>query len=379
MSARPVPAAGAMALPRLTRNEAEARTLLAQNVQHMRVAIGDDTWELSVEPLARDAALGFGGDDCAIRGEWAGAAFELRAPASAVDLWVRGKFPADDWPALPPPLRAAAFEAALRELLQALEATGRGTVRIDGIDEPAGQPGNPAQGHHFGLSLARDGAAVPATLSTDSFGLMLLAGLAAQQHSAPGPLARAGVPVVLRAEIGKATVTHAALRGLAAGDAVLLDEYFPGDDDELWLRHQGWGLKVHVEGTHLEVTEPFGSMEDMMDDDYDDPDDDDGFGDEEPAGLDEMPVRLHFDIGQRTMPLGELCQLQVGQVLELSRPLSQAVNIRANGTLVGTGELVEIGGRIAVSITSLGRKGAAPATVTPATAAAAADDEGAYE
>ena len=77
---------------------------------------------------------------------------------------------------------------------------------------------------------------------------------------------------------------------------------------------------------------------------------------EEPhIGLDALPVRLHFDLGQRKMPLAEVTALQVGQVLELTRPLSQAVSIRANGALIGTGELMEIGGRIAVGITSLGR------------------------
>jgi type III secretion protein Q len=66
---------------------------------------------------------------------------------------------------------------------------------------------------------------------------------------------------------------------------------------------------------------------------------------------------LQFDLGERTMPLVEVCELQLGQVLDLGRPLSHVVNIRANGALVGTGELIEIGGRIAVSIASLGRQG----------------------
>ena len=55
---------------------------------------------------------------------------------------------------------------------------------------------------------------------------------------------------------------------------------------------------------------------------------------------------------ERQAELGQ--RVQVGQVLDLGRPLSQAVNIRANGALIGTGELMEIGGRIAVGITSLG-------------------------
>jgi type III secretion protein Q len=294
-----------------------------------------------------------------LHAEWAGARFELRVAASAADMWLRGRFTGDDWPRLPPPIRAAAFEAALRDALCALDSVGRGAVRLESLDESAPAPAPRDGGHHFALTLAREGSSVSVTVSTDTFGLMLLAGLAAQGPAMPGPLARANVRVPLRAEIGVTTLSNEQLRGLAPGDALLLDDCWIGPDRELWLRHAGWGVKVRAEGAHLEVTEPFCSLEGMMDDDYDDPDIDDDFADGEPAEIDALPVRLHFDIGHRTIPLGELCQLQVGQVLELARPLSQAVNIRANGALVGTGELLEIGGRIAVSITSLGRPRAA--------------------
>lgn len=95
----------------------------------------------------------------------------------------------------------------------------------------------------------------------------------------------------------------------------------------------------------------------------DEPQDGDPLDDDEPADeddaaaeLDALPVQLRFDLGERSLPLSELVQLQVGQVLELSRPLSQAVSIRANGKRVGIGELAEIGGRLAVVVTSLGRR-----------------------
>lgn len=363
MSSRPF-ATASLALPRLTRNEAEARTLLAQNVRGVGVLLGEEAWEFSIEPLARDATIGFGADDCIIRVDWAGAPFELRLPASAADTWLRGTFADEDWPSFPQPVRAAAFEAALQDCLQVLESAGRGPLRVDSIDEAPSEPA-PATtshhfGHHFGLSLAREQATVQATLSTNSFGLMLLAGLAAQHEAAAGPIGRADVPVLLKAEVGIATLAHAELRSLVPGDAVLLDEWNVSHEGELWLRHAEWGLKARIDGMHLEVTEPFGSMEGMMDDDYDDEEIDDTFADEAPLEIDAMPVRLHFDIGHRTLTLGELCQLQVGQVLELARPLSQAVSIRANGALVGTGELMEIGGRIAVAVTSLGARRGAP-------------------
>jgi type III secretion protein Q len=40
-------------------------------------------------------------------------------------------------------------------------------------------------------------------------------------------------------------------------------------------------------------------------------------------------------------------------VFELGRPVRSAVNIRANGKLIGEGELVDVDGQMAVSILNL--------------------------
>lgn len=71
------------------------------------------------------------------------------------------------------------------------------------------------------------------------------------------------------------------------------------------------------------------------------------------GALDRLLMRVAFDVGERTMTLGELQALQEGQVIELGQPLSTAVSIRVNGSLVGTGELVEVDGRLGVSVTSI--------------------------
>ncbi|WP_218122604.1 FliM/FliN family flagellar motor switch protein [Propionivibrio dicarboxylicus] len=60
-----------------------------------------------------------------------------------------------------------------------------------------------------------------------------------------------------------------------------------------------------------------------------------------------------FDLGERSITLGELKALRAGQVLELDRPLGTLVNVRANGRLIATGELVDIDGRLGVSIATL--------------------------
>lgn len=357
MSKRPPPLALPLAPPRLTRNEAEGRSLIAQHVQRRELMLGETVWSLSLEPLARDTMTAFGDNDWVVSADWAGAPFELRLAATAAEQWLRARFAPLDLPPLSEPVRAAAFESALQDALQALRATGQGSVRIDSAVKA--QPAVPllpvanTLQHQFGLALACGEARLWGTLTTNALGLMLMAGLAAHLSATAGPAAPHSIPMLLRAEIGSATLTQAELRSLNPGDAIVLRHSFVDDAGQLWLGANGWGLRVRADGDQLTVTEPLHMMEMHMRDEQDDLERDDPRGDE-PVPLDALPVRLLFDLGQRTMPMAEVGELQVGQVVDLGRPLSQAVNIRANGALIGTGELMEIGGRIAVGITSLG-------------------------
>jgi type III secretion protein Q len=341
--------------PRLTRNEAEARTLLAQHVQRRKIKLGDTDWLITLEPLPRGASIGYGAHDWVVRGQWGAAELRLRLPGAVADQWIRARFGAMELPEFPKTMRAAAFESALHDVFAALDAAGHGAIRMEAVEENAGAGGQVGEGHHFGLAVEAGGLTLWGTLSTDSLGLMQIAELAARRPAVRGPVNAEELPVVLRAEIGTSTLTYSELRGLRPGDAVMVRHCWIGETAELWLRHEEWGLRARKDGAHLVVTAPFGATELSMDDEFDDvPPTADGLPDEEEATLESLPVRLHFDLGQRSMPLGEVAALQVGQVVELARPLSQAVSIRANGALIGTGELMEIGGRIAVGITSLG-------------------------
>lgn len=80
-----------------------------------------------------------------------------------------------------------------------------------------------------------------------------------------------------------------------------------------------------------------------------------------PESLLALPLQLVFDLGERSVTLAQLQALQVGQVLDLERPLSAAVSLRVNGRLVGTGELVEIDGRLGVCVSALATAAASAA------------------
>ncbi|MCY4495980.1 MAG: FliM/FliN family flagellar motor switch protein, partial [Rhodospirillaceae bacterium] len=73
----------------------------------------------------------------------------------------------------------------------------------------------------------------------------------------------------------------------------------------------------------------------------------------EPAGgfdVDDLPVSLVFVGGEVEVPLRDLQRMAPGYVFELPRPVDGHVEVRANGTTIGRGELVEIDGRVGVRI-----------------------------
>lgn len=71
------------------------------------------------------------------------------------------------------------------------------------------------------------------------------------------------------------------------------------------------------------------------------------------GSLEDLRVVVDFDLGELVLPLRTLRTLAVGQVFELDRPLPSGVRMRANGQLLGEGDLVEIDGRLGVTLTRL--------------------------
>ena len=66
--------------------------------------------------------------------------------------------------------------------------------------------------------------------------------------------------------------------------------------------------------------------------------------------LGELPVRLDFKLDSKTLTLDTFSRLGGGSVLELDFDLTSALSIEANGTPVGTGQLVQIGDSVGLQI-----------------------------
>ncbi|SEK10077.1 MULTISPECIES: type III secretion system cytoplasmic ring protein SctQ [unclassified Variovorax] len=368
-------AAVALKPQRLSRNEAQARSALAQRAAGLPFSLGG-AWRATLRPAPRPDALP--GLHCwTARVEWAGAVFVLQLPAEAIAQCLEAVLAAELGDAvridtLPPELATAAVSAALRQVLDGLQSLGRGAPQLVALQtEPVEvtPQDTVAFAHVCELLLKADAGpqAIAGVLWTDTLGLLLLAGLVAKRAPQPGPLDDA-LPIALRAEIGHSRLTARELGGLEAGDVLLLDAAWTGPRRVLWLSADGRaGLHVQLPAMHdataedaaavppsLTVLSPWtatmpvsNTAADLAADAAAAP------ATLVAASLDDVPLRVSFDLGELTLSLAQLRAMQPGQVLELGHPLAGAVRIRANGALVGDGELVEVDGQLGVAVRTL--------------------------
>ncbi len=334
-----------LALPRMTRQEAQARSALAQRVHGNSVNWGEREWRLRLIPLA-DAAIVADGGEWLVEMEWGGAPLEIFVPGAAAQAWVEACYPELAIPSLPDAFVTPLLEGSIAQVVASLAALQKGPVRVDAI----ARGGRVAStlGHAFFFEASHGARSIHGRLATSSLGLMLAAGLVAKLLPVPNRLATDDLPIRLRAEIGRTKLGPEELARLRPGDAVLLEHALLTSGGELWLGAGDMGLRVHVDDSHLTVVEALTQGGHAMVDESDA-----AATVPEPKGLDHLPMLVSFDLGQRTLTLGEVRTLQPGQVLALDQPLTSAVNIRVNGALVGVGELVEIDGRLGVVIGSL--------------------------
>jgi type III secretion protein Q len=371
-----LPQVGARAAvwPRLSRNEALARTQLAQKAKAVKLKWEGREWLLQMEPLAPQLAARWTTEAAyRIRLSWAGAPMALHLHPEALRAWLQGlhpQTPLPDLAGLDSELLTPWVEVACESWRSGLAALQRGPVSLEIVQGPSAiSSAQSALPHTVAVRLTS--AQAPAEgfelrVDTDSLGLMLLSGAVASQAAGPNDLLLDDLPVPLRATLGHTMLSSAELRSLRAQDVVLMDEAWCVDGQSLRLvgratpeRKAGF-LQVRLDAQHphqLTVAQAWAEMEMFMTDTQTAaaPADLDADPTEAPQALDKLPVTLSFDLGQRSVSLAQLRSLQPGQVIELTRPISGGtVQLRANGALIGSGELVEVDGRMGVSITALG-------------------------
>jgi type III secretion protein Q len=157
------------------------------------------------------------------------------------------------------------------------------------------------------------------------------------------------LPLTLRFAVGWVDLPTRILADTVARDVIMLDECWLREDDGIMVQvGRTSAFRAVVRGTALTVAERLGEiMADTLE----------SGGLDEPRMLDDVTVRLTFDLGERSVTLGELKSLAPGFTFDLGRDLRRVVTIRANGMPIGEGELVDIEGRVGVSVLTLHRFG----------------------
>lgn len=156
--------------------------------------------------------------------------------------------------------------------------------------------------------------------------------------------------VTLSVLSGRAALSLKELRSVKIGDAITLDEAWPGrhlavvsggGGPRLWCTPDERGLIIEtVEPTLDEETPEGGSMTQAASTD-------------DLAALAELPVELTVEVARFRLPVGELAALSPGEVLLSGTVANTPVTLRAGERAVAKGELVEVEGQLAVRITQL--------------------------
>lgn len=199
-----------------------------------------------------------------------------------------------------------------------------------------------------GLAVRYGGVDGTVQLDLDADAADLL--VAALAHLPDCPDGVPDLPVWVHVRQGCALVTTADLMAARAGDVIPVDTLPDGDlllvlgERFVWrTRREDAGLLLLTRRLRPRA---IGLERWMMDEAIED----------DAAELDDLPVRLAFELGRLELPLAEVTTLGEGHVFELAREVAQPVDILANGRRIGRGRIVDIAGSLGVQIVRIGRE-----------------------
>ena len=347
-----------LVLPRLSASESQALNAIAAGLGELSIpGPGESgTTLLAIMAMSPDASPPEIFDPIAVHLEWSGAQFVIELPRRALDYWAAESL-GSDLAELPSAWRDAALAQASQWLCDGLSDLGRGRAAVIGILPEGAQA--MAAPHRLVVRLMwpESGAVVLGVLRADTLGLLVCASLipAGPRTSADDGLTR-NLPVPLRLSVGETLLPLSRLESIRAGDVILVTQPLLGEDGAITLvcgdadAQASWTIAARIHANQITVTAPPASRiaTDMPESDT--------RGDE-PVSLDQLPIRLSFDVGTKTLTLAELQALQPGATFALDRPAQEYLTIRANGAVIGSGQLVEIDGRLGVSVSRITASG----------------------
>ncbi len=139
--------------------------------------------------------------------------------------------------------------------------------------------------------------------------------------------------------VGRCRISTAAIRALAPRNIITIDPPAAPSQAELVVLGGALGLVVRPSGAGEVVADVVT-----------------GYVVRAMSLPDDARVELTVGLGTTQLSLRQVFELAVGQIVPLGRPLAGPFEIRAQGSLVGRGELVDVDGELGVRIVSLGEQ-----------------------
>lgn len=276
-------------------------------------------------------------------------------PYDVIDAVVRGAHPELDTEALGPEEAALVVEALESGLVEALAGAARADLSLLGITKVEAPDEQPTLA--FAIS-GEGGVALPLFLRCHDVERSRIFEAIAARPAARAPFP--GLTATVAFRCGHSALSLMDLATLEVGSGIVLDDTTLSFQKivavvaERFVQSCTWQtIKPVLDGPLLmragPTTLPYTTGHSLSE-----PANPPG-GAPPTASVGEVPVNLVFELGRTEVPVAELETLQTGYVFDLGKPLSQGVEILANGRRIGSGELVRLGESIGVRVTRLVR------------------------
>lgn len=307
---------------------------LGTNRTPIEVFFAGENWLISMRPIISQDKNRF-----QIAADWGGAQVFIQLHESWIGTLASRVLQVDFSSHLPDELRPLALEAAFSDVADALEDSTRkrfGVSRV-GVSDMA------LEGLHGFEFCVDDGQqSTDAEVWLDDRGLGFLANAARGWGKSYRDLYHwRELPVVVNFCIGWADLAVKNCKDVEIHDVILLDECLIQKDNIFYIKvGRRSAIKAQIDGKKISVIR---GLEEIMQDEEQT---------NSETQLDEIDIRLSFDLGERVLTLAELRLLTAGYIFDLGRDLRKSVYIRANGKIIGEGELVDIDGQTGVSVLS---------------------------
>ncbi|MPY25665.1 YscQ/HrcQ family type III secretion apparatus protein [Shewanella psychropiezotolerans] len=189
---------------------------------------------------------------------------------------------------------------------------------------------SPSQTKTGFINFIRNGAGLTCWIEND---LKLILSALPAAESVIGPSIQ--LPLALR--IGHTSLSLDQAKSLEHGDIIFFDSNHLTDDQAVLIIANQPIWRCGLIDNRVTITAP--ETEKPMS--------------SEATDIQSLPINISFEIGEQTVTVAELSQLQENFVFELANSADQAVKLKANGQVLATGELVKINEHLGVRITKL--------------------------